>query len=156
MKKQKDFTNIFITILMKLIKRGKNMKLKNHCIIATITITAWFSFYLLGIPSDYFQQWSFAEQTLLTLVTIFGIVPFVAFCIIILFNKNYIKTGIWLAFYASVPLIILNFVTGIIIQRYGVSFFISHWYLTLGYFYAWIIGQLMGYTLQKFKCNINS
>ncbi len=129
------------------------LRFKEHCILAAITVCLWILFYILGIPSDYFQKWSFTEQLILSVVTFFAVGPFLAFVIIILLNRSYIKTGIWLAFYFSVLPAVMDFIVCGVIQGGGAGIFISHWYLTVGYFYVWIIGPLVGITLQKLKSN---
>ena len=131
------------------------MKFRQHCILALITIIGWLSFYLVGIPSNYFQEWSLSEQILLSIIGFFSIIPFLAFIVIILINNNFIRTGIWFAFYASIPLAILDYIMIGIIKGEGLYIFISHWYPTIAYIYAWIIGPLMGYTLHKLKFKIN-
>ena len=127
------------------------MKSKNHAILILIVFCAWLTFYLIGIPSNYFQDWSTAEQVLLSLITVFAGVPLITFLALIIIGENYFKTSVWLAFYASVPLAIIDFIVCGIIQKGGFNFFISHWYVTLGYFYVWIICPLVGYLLNRFK-----
>ena len=129
----------------------KKIKIREHLILATVVVIAWVFYYIIGIPSNYFQEWSFSEQILLSLITFFAAAPLFAFVIIIYLNRNYVKTGIWLAFYASFLLAIIDFIVCGIIQGGGLYIYISHWYLTLGYFYVWIIGPLMGIILQKAK-----
>ncbi len=93
------------------------MNRKNHFILGLIPFCAWLIFYLLGIPSNYYQEWSTAGQVLLSLVTIFGVVPLLTFTTMILIGHDYIKIGLWLAFYASIPLAIIDFIVGGIIQK---------------------------------------
>lgn len=127
------------------------MKIKDHVILAFIAVVAWVLFYILGIPSNYYQDWNFAELVLLSLITLFGFVPFISAVVIILMNGDYVKTGLWFAFYGSVLLALLDFLVCGLIQGRGVSVFVSHWYVTAGYAYVWIEGPLVGYILKKFR-----
>lgn len=102
------------------------MKVKKHFIIASITIFAWFVFYLIGLPSDYFLEWNMAEQNLLSLITFFAIVPIIFFVTIVLLIQNYLRTGTWLAFYASMA---FNF--QLYSLRYHSKKWISLFYTTL-------------------------
>jgi len=132
------------------------MTLKKHLILFAIGFSAWLIYFLLGLPFNYFQDWSTAEQVLLSLSTIFGAAPIIALFTIIFFSGNYIKTGIWLAFYSSVPLIFLDFLVSGIILKGGISIFITHWYVTIGYIYVWIIGPAFGFLLTKLKEEIRN
>jgi len=127
------------------------MKLKYHLILASIGIVAWAVFYIIGLPSNYFQDWSTSEKILISLITCFGVAPLISIVTMIMLNQDYIKTGIWLAFYTSISLVLIDLVVCGMIQGGGFTIFVSHWYLTLGYFYVWIIGPLMGYSLKRFK-----
>ena len=127
------------------------MTLRDHCVLGFVGICLWALAFLLGMPSNYFQEWNTVELILLSLVTCFGIAPFIAFVVIILLGRDYLKTGVWLAFYTSVPLAILDFIVLGIIQGKGIGFWASHWYLVLGYIYVWIIGPLVGLSLRKLK-----
>jgi hypothetical protein len=109
-----------------------------------LTFLPWLAFAIIGSGSEYFLTWSFNEQLLLSLVTCFGIVPFFAFVYIALSRKDYFKISLWLAFYASFPLIIYDLAVSVFIYKKGVSILFSHWYLTAGYFYVWVIIPLAG------------
>ncbi len=127
------------------------MDSKRHLLFLLITISAWVFFYILGIPSDYFLQWSFQEKVLLSLVTFFGAVPLIGFIVMALSGGNYIETGLWLAFYASVPLFILDFMVVGLIQGDGLKFLVSHWYISIAYLYVWAEVPLLGLAMSRFK-----
>ena len=73
-----------------------------------------------------------------------------------LIGHDYVKIGVWLAFYASVPLAITDYIIAGIIQKNGIHVFISHWSVTIGYFYVWIIFPLFGYLLVRLKQQIRN
>jgi hypothetical protein len=127
------------------------MTFQKHIILWSFTFLAWLGFYLLGIPSNYFTEWNQAEIILLSLFTIFGFLPIVGAIMLILMSGNYVKTSLWFAFYASVPLFFYDLILIGVIGSEGLHFLVSHWWLTLAYLYVWLILPLVGLALQKFK-----
>jgi Na+/melibiose symporter-like transporter len=125
------------------------MNLRKHLILLIVTFFCWTGFYLLGLPFNYFVDWNLAEKILLSLVTAFAIVPYIAFFTLLFLGKAYFKTSIWFAFYASVLIFILDFIVIGLVEGIGIHFVISHWVLTLGYFYVWISIPLVGFALKK-------
>lgn len=126
------------------------MNIKKHFILAIIGVLGWMFFYLSGLPSDYYQTWSLSEQILLIWITLFGALPVIFIITIILLKEDYLKTGIWLGFYACVIPFLLDFLVCGLIQGKGFSYLITHWYITVGYLIVWI-GPLLGYALKVFK-----
>jgi hypothetical protein len=127
--------------------------LQKHLILFTFTFLAWLGFYLLGLSSNYYTNWSLAELILLSLFTIFGFLPVAGAFVLIFMGGDYIRTSLWFAFYASVPLFIYDFIVVGVIGREGIHFIITHWYISLGYLYVWIILPLVGLALQKYRQN---
>jgi hypothetical protein len=130
-------------------KLNQSMKTKHHFIIAAVCLIAWLFFYLLGFSSEYFSLWTVPEQVLLSLVSCFSIAPFLIITVMVLLKQDFVKTGVWIAFYASVPFAVADYILVGIIKGEGFEMFITYWYLTLGYFYIWLIGPLIGYILKK-------
>jgi hypothetical protein len=112
-------------------------------------IIFWLLFYLIGIPSDYFTKCNLTEKILLSLITFFGVIPFIGFIFMVLMDEDYFKISIWLAFYSSVPLFILDFIVVGIINKNGFNYLITHWYITAAYIYVWIELPLLGFALKK-------
>lgn len=127
------------------------MIIKNHFIMILIAFAGWLIFYLIGLPSNYYLDWSNAEKILLLFIGFFAIFPFITFMVIILLDGDYFLLSIWLAFYASVSAFILDLILVGFIQGKGFGFLLSHWVLTIGYIETIIIVPLIGYTLKKFK-----
>ncbi len=86
---------------------------------------------------------------MLSLITFFAVVPFLGSLVIIFLGGNYIQIALWMAFYASVPLFIFDFIAVGIVQGQGLFFLKSHWYITVAYFYVWIVLPLIGLALRK-------
>ncbi|NOR43566.1 MAG: hypothetical protein GQ572_09535 [Gammaproteobacteria bacterium] len=125
------------------------MNLKKHIILFFIAFFAWLFFFILGYPSNYFLDWSVSEQVLITLITLFGAVPWIGFLVIVFFGGDYFKTSLWFSFYASVPLFLLDFIVVGLYQGQGFHYLITHWYITIAYFYVWIELPLIGQALRK-------
>ena len=125
------------------------MSIRRHFILLGITFFAWAMYYLLGLPFNYFVDWNVAEKTLLSLISAFAIIPYLAFFVLFFLGSDYLKTSIWFAFYASVLVYILDFIVVGLIEGNGIHFVISHWPQTLGYLYVWISIPLVGSVLER-------
>lgn len=125
------------------------MTAKKHLTLFMVGFLAWLSFYLLGSPSNYYTEWSQAEQILLSLLTFFAVVPFLAVLVLAFLQGDVRKTALWLAFYASAPLFVFDLVAVGIFQSQGFHFLVSHWYITIAYFYVWIDITLVGLALHR-------
>ena len=125
------------------------MNLQKHLILIFVTLFAWLVYYLLGLPFNYFLDWSVADRILISLVTAFSVLPFITLFTLLFLGEDYFKTSIWFSFYASVLIFILDFIVVGIIERHGIHFVTSHWVQTLGYFYVWISIPLTGFAMKK-------
>ncbi len=127
------------------------MKAKNHFIMFLVVFIAWGVFYLIGLPSNYFSDWSSAEKMLLVWMGFFSLLPFFCVMLNIFLEGDYLKKSIWVAFYASVVLFIFDFIVVGLIEKNGIRFLISHWWLSIGYIEAWIVMPLIGYAMKKYE-----
>jgi hypothetical protein len=125
------------------------MTLKKHLTLFLITFLAWLGFYLLGLPSHYYTDWTLTELILLCLVTFFAMVPLIGALTLIFMGGDIFRASLWLAFYASVPLFVYDFIMVGVIGGAGWRFLFSHWYLSLGYVIVWLEAPLIGLALQK-------
>ena len=108
------------------------MKTRHHLFLAAICIILWLFFYLAGKPYNYFQDFNNAEIFQLLLITFFGVIPFITMVVLALIKLPFLKASFWFAFYASLPLFILDYIFVGVVNGEGIGFLISHWYLTLG------------------------
>jgi hypothetical protein len=127
------------------------MNIKKHLILIIGFFLGWAAFYLIGSPSDYFLSWSTAEKILITWMAFFSILPLGCFILVVFLGGDYFKTSLWVAFYASVEVFILDYLVIGLIEGEGISFLISHWVLTIGYLEALVVIPLVGLALKKFK-----
>jgi hypothetical protein len=127
------------------------MNAKKHVIMFIISFVLWALIFILGYRWNYFLEWKLEEKILVSFITFFAILPFIGSLVIIFFKGNYLNTALWLAFYTSVPVALFDFISVGILQKQGLHYLTSHWYLTIAYFYVWINLPLVGLALQKFK-----
>jgi hypothetical protein len=130
------------------------MKIRYHLLLAAISITLWFIYVLIGLPYNYFQDLGQSEILLLLLISFFGVIPLLAVVVLSLIKVTFLKASVWFAFYASLPLFLLDFFFVGIMKGEGFHFLVSHWYLTLGYFAVWIELPLIGKTLEQLSIKI--
>jgi len=125
------------------------MALNKHLITYIFTFSIWFIFLLAGLQSDYYQTWSFNAQLWLSAFAFFLLLPLTYIVLRQIWKENYLKNSLWLAFYASVPLILYDYIYVVLIKGLGHSYIFSHWYLTIYYFIVWIEIPLVGWVMQK-------
>jgi len=125
------------------------MGIRKHLTLLAVGILGWLFFYLVGLPSDYFIEWSLTDQILISMITFFSVIPVVGGLELLFLGGDYFKTALWAAFYASVPVFILDYIVVGVIRGEGFHFLITHWYITIAYFYVWIELPLIGLALQK-------
>lgn len=127
------------------------MNSKKHLILITVTILGWAVFYLIGLSSDYYLTWSAAEKILILWLGFFSILPLICFLLVVFLGGDYFKTSLWVAFYASAGLCILDYLVVGLIEGKGINFLISHWPQSIGYLEALVVMPLVGFALNKFK-----
>jgi hypothetical protein len=130
------------------------MKLRDHLILAGLCILLWAVFYILGRPYDYFMNFSRELKLVLILSTLFGIIPVIAIITLSLIQVPYVRASVWFAFYGSVPLFVLDYITVGLIGSEGIQFLASHWFLTLGYIAVWGVFPLIGKALETLSLKI--
>lgn len=106
---------------------------------------------LAGLPSDYYQTWSFQAQVWLSVFAFFMIIPIAYIILKMVWQENFVKSSLWCAFYASVPIFIYDYVYAGLLNDLGLSYVFSHWYLTLFYFIVWIEIPSMGFLMNKWR-----
>jgi len=123
--------------------------MRKHIVTYIITFAVWFIFLLGGLPSDYYRLWSFSAQLWLSVFAFFLILPLTYIVLRNIWKENYFKSSLWIAFYASVPLVLYDYIYCGLIKGLGYSYIFSHWYLTIFYFIVWIEIPLVGLIMQK-------
>jgi hypothetical protein len=130
------------------------MSIKKHLILFTICFVAWLVFLIIGLPSNYYTEWSQAEKILLLFITYFSFFPIASFIILKLLGGDYFKNSFLLAFYATILIFFLDFLYCGIYQGLGLSFLVSHWPQTTGYIVPWFEIPFVGYLMKKWSSNV--
>jgi hypothetical protein len=130
---------------MPLLAQNKSQKMSSiHIELLTMGTSMWTLFFIAGLPSNYFQSLTFLYQFFFV---VFIPTIILAFIIInkirILSRYQAISRTVWTAFYFTVPFLILDIIYLGIHKNLGVTFFISHWYLTAFYITPWLIVPLL-------------
>ncbi len=125
------------------------MNFTKHLLSLLITFALWFIFLLFGLSSNYYQAWSFGAQVLLCIFTLILLLPVSYVVLMKVWQQDFLKSSLWMAFYASAPLILYDYVYIGVIQGQGVTFLFTHWYLSLFYLLVWLEIPLLGWVLQK-------
>jgi len=128
--------------------------MKKHIITYIITFVVWFLFLVGGLPSDYYQEWSFSAQILLSIFAFLLIPPLAYIVLLKIWEKDYFKSSLWCAFYASVPLIFYDYIYLGLIKELGHSYIFSYWYLSIFYLIVWIEIPLVGWVVQRRTGNV--
>lgn len=131
------------------------MVINKHFITYIITSAIWGIFLLVGLPSDYYYGFSFGAQVWLSIFVFFLILPLSYVVLRKIWKENYLKSSLWIAFYASVPLAFYDYIYLGLIKGLGHRYIFSHWYLTIFYFIVWIEIPLVGWIMRKQQCRIN-
>ena len=126
------------------------IEIKHHLFLLCLATTLWTFFLLGGLSSEYYQTWPFLK-TLLVVDIIPGValIPIGYYVLKDIIAHDFILAAFWASFYASVPLIIYDYLYIAVHLNVGMSFLKTHWYLTAFYFVPWLILPLVGSYISK-------
>lgn len=113
------------------------MTFARHFILLGQGIAVWVLFWLAGLPS-YYQQYS------LVTMAVFSVVLSVAISLVALLvllrgrSETRLRRAVWISFYFTVPLAIVDWLYCGIYLGYGATFLVHYWYVTVFYFIPWL------------------
>ncbi|MDX2143291.1 MAG: hypothetical protein SFV19_08045 [Rhodospirillaceae bacterium] len=113
--------------------------LARHVYYFTMATTMWTVFFLIGLPSNYYQGWPFAAQFgfVLTLPTlVLGVLGAMRFRP--LPRARALGLAAVMALHFTVPLFVYDWIYLGQHRGLGWSFLASHWYLSWFYLIPWI------------------
>lgn len=113
------------------------MNLQRHLRIFAQAVVVWFLFWLLGLP-DYYQQYSQLSLAIgsillsvaISLVAVFGLLRGRA--------STRMPRALWISFYYTVPLAILDTLYCGIYLGHGAAYLEKFWYLAIFYLTPWL------------------
>jgi hypothetical protein len=113
------------------------MRARQHALLLMQAIAVWAAFWLAGRP-DYFQQYATVPMAVACtlLSALFGL--FALFLLARVRSGRRMNRALWLSFYYSVPLFVLDWLYCGVYLGLGLDFLRSHWYLTVFYVSIWL------------------
>ena len=126
------------------------MKIKQHSILIIVCFFAWLLFLILGIPSNYYLDYSVTTRILIAIATFLFFVPPVTFGLLRFMKEvNLFTVSIYFSLYATVGIFIFDFFYCGLYQGYELGFVKSHWLQTSGYFFPWFEIPIIGYFMER-------
>ncbi|MFQ5631280.1 MAG: hypothetical protein ACE5I1_21110 [bacterium] len=123
---------------------------KKHVATFAITFAIWLIFLLAGLPSNYYLEWAFLAQVWLCIFAFFLILPLTYLILRKIWAEDCFNSSLWLAFYASFPLMIYDYIFVGLIQGFGHAYIFSHWYLSIFYLIVWFEIPFAGWAMDRF------
>jgi len=97
------------------------------------------------LSSEYYLSWSFGKQLLLIdVLPAIALIPLGYYIFKHIIGHDFVVAALWGAFYASVPLILYDYLYIAVHLKLGFSFFKSHWYLIVFYIIPWVVLPFVG------------
>jgi hypothetical protein len=119
-----------------------------HFFLFGLGLAAWCAFFIAGWPS-YFQQYS---ALTMAVVCVAQIPPVAAFGYWLIRRRAVVERlrfAGWLAFYTSVPYVVIDYAYLGLLHGLGLGFLSIYWYLTVSYFVPWLVFVPLGYQLGR-------
>ncbi|MBI5483509.1 MAG: hypothetical protein HY888_03480 [Deltaproteobacteria bacterium] len=113
------------------------MTVAKHITLFVQGISVWALFWLAGLP-DYYQQYS--QVTMAVFCILLSVVISLAALYFLRRGRpeTRLSRAIWISFYFTVPLAILDWLYCGVYLGHGAYFPVRYWYLTLFYFTPWL------------------
>jgi hypothetical protein len=123
---------------------------KQHTVLLVLSFLAWLLYLILGIPSNYYLNYSPTIKTLIAASTLlFFIPPFTFWGLRVIRPKDYFVASIIFCAYGTLGPFLLDLLYCGFYQGYGLSFLRSHWLQSLGYIVLWPEMLVIGWIMQK-------
>ncbi len=108
-----------------------NSKLNDHLFLFYAATSFWTLFFLGGLWSNYYQQWSFTQQLIFVFIIPALILAGFAPKLIYLVNRNFsVFSSLIAALYFCIPLLLYDYIYLHLYQRQSFAYFSKYWYLT--------------------------
>lgn len=126
------------------------MAIKQHIILMIVCALAWLVFLLLGIPSNYYLEYSVKAKIVIVLATFLFFIPPVTYYVLKFMGpRRYFYSSLVFCGYATFGVLLLDYLYCGVYQHDGIHFLISHWPQTAGYIFPWFEMPLIGYVMDK-------
>jgi hypothetical protein len=126
------------------------MTRKQHAVLLIICFSAWLLFLILGIPSNYYLDYSPTIKILIAAGTLlFFIPPMTVWGLHVIKPDNYFVASVIFCTYATLGVFLLDLLYCGFYQGHGLGFLKSHWLQTAGYIFLWPEMPVIGWIMQK-------
>jgi hypothetical protein len=126
------------------------MTINQHIIVMTVCFLAWLVFLLLGMPSNYYLEYSVQTRLLIVLATFLLFIPPVQYFVLKAMRPRcYFYSSVVFCGYATFGVFLLDYLYCGIYQHYGIHFLTSHWLQTAGYVIPWLEMPVIGYVMDR-------
>ncbi len=130
------------------------VELKHHLLLFCLPTTLWTFYLLMGLPSEYFQTWPPLRTLIVVdLVPALLLVPLSYWLLKHVIGHSFVRAALLASFYASLPLLVYDWIYIAGHLEKGVGFFADYWYLTAFYFVPWIVIPIVGMALSRIASN---
>lgn len=116
---------------------------RRHWHLFCLATTWWTLFYLVGMPSRYFQTWPLVPVVLFGIVMPLAALTYYMRARIRRHPERAGTEATAIAFHMTVPLFIYDWWVLAVNADLGMGFLASHWYLTVFYVLPWIVAALL-------------
>ena len=115
------------------------MRSTHHWRLFCLATTWWTLFFILGLPSNYFQAYTF--WPLLIVGEVFPAIAlgYYGWRRCSRHPERAWSSVMWIAFYMTVPLFAYDYLYLAVHQQRGWSFLQTHWYLSAFYVIPWVL-----------------
>jgi hypothetical protein len=144
--KRNENVNVFIHAG----KRRCSMTFRQHIVLIGICLAAWLLFLVLGIPSNYYLDYSPLVKLGIGVATLlFFMPPLTFYGLRWIKPDNYFTSSLVFCAYATLGPFVLDYLYCGLYQGYGLGFLKSHWLQTAGYIIFWAEMPVLGWMMQK-------
>ena len=113
------------------------MTARNHINLLIQGIIVWAAFWVIGLP-DYYQQYSQLAMGVGSTMLSVAISLFALYSMLRGRPQARMSRAIWISFYYTVPLAILDTLYCGVYLGHGAAYFTKYWYLTVFYLTPWL------------------
>jgi predicted lysophospholipase L1 biosynthesis ABC-type transport system permease subunit len=114
------------------------MPLRKHLNILLPALGVWFGFWVLGLPSAYYQEYS--DVTMAVAMILLSVATSLAAVALLRGGRpdTRMARAFWLSFYYTVPFAALDALYCGWYLGHGAGFLLTYWYLSIFYVTPWL------------------
>lgn len=113
------------------------MSVAKHLSLLCQGVAVWTMFWLAGLPA-YYQQYSPVTMAVACIVISVTISLWAVLVLLRGRPETKLRRAVWISFYFTVPLAILDWLYCGIYLEHGPTFLVRYWYVTVFYFTPWL------------------